>query len=50
MKHPGGMLTAWRSFTGRSIGSGLIEGAQKNLIGRRLKQPEPAKKSTESIA
>jgi hypothetical protein len=27
-----------RLYTGQSIGSGLVEGAAKNLIGRRLKQ------------
>ena len=27
-----------RLYTGQSIGSGMVEGAAKNLIGRRLKQ------------
>ena len=27
-----------RLYTGRSIGSGMVEGAAKNLVGRRLKQ------------
>ena len=27
-----------RLYTGRSIGSGMVEGAAKNLIGKRLKQ------------
>ena len=29
---------AYRLHTGRSIGSGLVEGAAKNLIGKRMKQ------------
>ena len=29
---------AHRLNTGRSIGSGMVEGAAKNLIGKRLKQ------------
>ncbi len=28
----------YRLYTGQSIGSGMVEGAAKNLIGRRLKQ------------
>ena len=27
-----------RLYTGQSIGSGMVEGAAKNLVGRRLKQ------------
>jgi hypothetical protein len=29
---------AHRLNTGRSIGSGMVEGAAKNLIGKRMKQ------------
>ncbi len=29
---------AHRLHTGRSIGSGMVEGAAKNLIGKRMKQ------------
>jgi hypothetical protein len=36
--HANHMAYADRLSTGRSIGSGLVEGACKNLIGRRLKQ------------
>jgi hypothetical protein len=37
-KHTGRMNYAHRLATGRSIGSGMVEGAAKLLIGRRLKQ------------
>lgn len=37
-KHTGRMNYAHRLMTGRSIGSGMVEGAAKLLIGRRLKQ------------
>jgi hypothetical protein len=36
--HAGRLNYAHRLHTGRSIGSGMVEGAAKNLIGRRLKQ------------
>jgi hypothetical protein len=37
-KHEGRLHYAERLSAGRSIGSGLIEGACKNLIGKRMKQ------------
>jgi hypothetical protein len=37
-KHKGRMNYRERLYEGRSIGSGQIEGACKNLVGRRLKQ------------
>jgi hypothetical protein len=37
-KHEGRLNYAERLSSGRSIGSGLIEGACKNLVGRRMKQ------------
>jgi hypothetical protein len=36
--HTGRMNYAHRLHTGRSIGSGMVEGAAKNPIGKRLKQ------------
>jgi len=36
--HAGRMNYAHRLHTGRSIGSGMVEGAAKNLIGKRMKQ------------
>ena len=36
--HTGRLNYCHRLYTGRSIGSGMVEGAAKNLIGRRLKQ------------
>ena len=36
--HTGRMNYAHRLHTGRSIGSGMVEGAAKNLIGKRMKQ------------
>jgi hypothetical protein len=36
--HTGRLNYAHRLHTGRSIGSGMVEGAAKNLIGKRLKQ------------
>lgn len=36
--HMGRLNYCHRLYTGRSIGSGMVEGAAKNLIGRRLKQ------------
>jgi hypothetical protein len=37
-KHSTRLNYAHRLHTGRSIGSGMVEGAAKNLIGKRLKQ------------
>jgi hypothetical protein len=37
-KHTARLDYAHRLHTGRSIGSGMVEGAAKNLIGKRLKQ------------
>jgi hypothetical protein len=37
-KHTSRMSYAARLYAGRTIGSGLVEGACKNLIGKRLKQ------------
>lgn len=37
-KHTTRLNYAHRLHTGRSIGSGIVEGAAKNLIGKRLKQ------------
>lgn len=37
-KHLGRLNYAHRLQTGRPIGSGMVEGAAKNLIGKRLKQ------------
>jgi hypothetical protein len=37
-KHKGRMNYRERLYEGRSIGSGMIEGACKNLVGRRMKQ------------
>jgi hypothetical protein len=37
-KHSGRLKYCERLSVGRSIGSGMIEGACKNLIGKRLKQ------------
>jgi len=37
-KNEGRLNYSGRLSAGRSIGSGLIEGACKNLVGRRLKQ------------
>lgn len=37
-KHTERLNYCHRLYTGQSIGSGMIEGAAKNLIGRRLKQ------------
>jgi hypothetical protein len=36
--HPGRLNYCHRLYTGQSIGSGMVEGAAKNLVGRRLKQ------------
>ena len=36
--HAGRLNYAHRLNTGRSIGSGMVEGAAKNLIGKRMKQ------------
>jgi hypothetical protein len=36
--HTGRLNYCHRLYTGRSIGSGMVEGAAKNLVGRRLKQ------------
>lgn len=36
--HSGRLNYCHRLYTGQSIGSGMIEGAAKNLVGRRLKQ------------
>ena len=36
--HLGRLNYCHRLYTGQSIGSGMVEGAAKNLIGRRLKQ------------
>ena len=36
--HTGRVNYAHRLHTGRSIGSGMVEGAAKNLIGKRMKQ------------
>ena len=36
--HTGRLNYCHRLYTGQSIGSGMVEGAAKNLIGRRLKQ------------
>ena len=36
--HIGRLNYCHRLYTGQSIGSGMVEGAAKNLIGRRLKQ------------
>jgi len=36
--HTGRLNYAHRLNTGRSIGSGMVEGAAKNLIGKRMKQ------------
>ena len=36
--HTGRLNYCHRLYTGRSIGSGMVEGASKNLVGRRLKQ------------
>lgn len=36
--HTERMNYAYRLHTGRSIGRGMVEGAAKNLIGKRLKQ------------
>jgi hypothetical protein len=36
--HTGRMNYAHRLHTGRAIGSGMVEGAAKNLIGKRMKQ------------
>jgi len=36
--HTGRLNYAHRLHTGRSIGSGMVEGAAKNLIGKRMKQ------------
>jgi len=36
--HTGRVNYCHRLYTGQSIGSGMVEGAAKNLIGRRLKQ------------
>ena len=36
--HTGRLNYAHRLNTGRSIGSGMVEGAAKNLIGKRIKQ------------
>lgn len=36
--HPERMNYAHRLHTGRSIGSGMVEGAAKDLIGKRMKQ------------
>ena len=40
--HTGRLNYCHRLYTGQSIGSGMVEGAAKNLIGRRLKQTGPA--------
>jgi hypothetical protein len=37
-KHEGRLHYAERLAAGRAIGSGLIEGACKNLVGKRMKQ------------
>jgi hypothetical protein len=37
-KHTDHLNYAHRLHTGRSIGSGMVEGAAKNLVGKRLKQ------------
>jgi hypothetical protein len=37
-KHLGRLNYCARLYAGRSIGSGMVEGAAKNLIGKRLKQ------------
>ena len=37
-KHEGRLHYAERLAAGRTIGSGLIEGACKNLVGKRMKQ------------
>jgi hypothetical protein len=36
--HSGRLNYCHRLHTGQSIGSGMVEGAAKNLIGKRLKQ------------
>jgi hypothetical protein len=36
--HTGRLNYCHRLYTGQSIGSGMVEGAAKNLIGKRLKQ------------
>ena len=36
--HTGRLNYAHRLHTGRSIGSGMVEGAAKNLVGKRRKQ------------
>jgi hypothetical protein len=36
--HTGRLNYCHRRYTGQSIGSGMVEGAAKNLVGRRLKQ------------
>ena len=36
--HTGRLNYCHRLYTGQSIGSGMVEGAAKNLVGRRLKQ------------
>jgi len=36
--HTGRLNYAHRLNTGRSIGSGMVEGAAKNLVGKRRKQ------------
>ena len=36
--HTGRLNYEHRLHTGRSIGSGMVEGAAKNLIGKRMKQ------------
>lgn len=37
-KHTEHLKYCWRLRRGQSIGSGMVEGAAKNLVGRRLKQ------------
>ena len=37
-KHTSRMNYCARLYAGRTIGSGMVEGAAKNLIGKRLKQ------------
>jgi hypothetical protein len=48
-KHHARLNYPHRLHTGQSIGSGMIEGAAKNLIGRRLKQTG-ARRSVENAS